>query len=415
VVILGAGFGGLECARRLAGAPVDVLLVDRNNYHLFTPLLYQVASSLLNPSDIAYPVRAVFRGARNVRFRLAEVTAVDEAAGIVATGDGDRLPWDYFVLATGSASHFFGNVGVEAAAHGLKDLPEAMALRNHVLSCFEAAARTADPRERRRCLTFVVVGGGPTGVEYAGALSELARLVLAREYPEIDLGEMRILLVEGRDALLPALGPAAGRHARAELERRGVELRTGVQVASASAEEVTLSDGQAIEARTLVWAAGVRPAAPAAGGLPRARSGRIETDEFLRVRGRERLFAVGDVAAVVQDGAEIPMLAPPAIQEGRWVAGQILRLEAGRPLQPFRYRDRGVMATIGRHAAVAQIGRLSLRGFPGWVAWLTLHLFLLIGFRNRVVVLLGWAWDYFRYDRPIRLIARAREKDGARA
>ena len=412
IAVVGAGFGGLECARRLAGAPVDVLLLDRNNYHLFTPLLYQVASSLLNPSDIAYPIRAVFRRAPNVRFRLAEVVAIDPPGRTVTTADGACIPWDYLVLATGSATQYFGNAQVQAAAHGLKDLPEAMGLRNHILRCFEAASREVNERGRRPWLTFVVVGGGPTGVEYAGALSELTRRVLVRDYPELDMESVRIFLVEGSEQLLPAFGPAVGRHAREELERRKILLRLGVQVTAAPADRVRLSDGDEIEAHTLVWAAGVGPAAPAASGIPRSRSDRIETDEFLRVRGHERLFAVGDVAAVVQDRAEIPMLAPPAMQEGRWVARQIRRAVAGLPLERFRYRDHGMMATIGRNAAVAQVGRFSLKGLLGWFAWLFLHLMSLIGFRNRVVVLLGWAWDYFRYDRPVRFIARARGPKG---
>jgi len=249
-------------------------------------------------------------------------------------------------------------------------------------------------------------------VEYAGALSELARLVLAREYPELDLRRtMRIVLVEAGPGLLRALGEKADHQARRELERRRVELRLGVAVESATPTEVRLAGGETLETRTLIWAAGVKASAPSDGELRRTKAGRIEVDEHLRARGQERVFVVGDLASVQQDGSEIPMLAPPATQEGRWAARQIRRAVAGKPLQPFRYHDRGVMATIGRNAAVARVGKLSLNGFPGWVAWLILHLLFLIGFRNRLAVLLEWAWNYFRYDRPVRLIARAEERD----
>jgi NADH dehydrogenase len=410
VVIVGAGFGGLACARRLGGGPLDVLLVDRNNYHLFTPLLYQVASSLLNPGDIATPVRAILRGARNVRFRQAEVTGVDLEARQVRTAAGDVLPYDYLVLAAGSTTHTFGIASVALEARGLKDLPEALALRNHILRCFEEAARRPDAASRREWLTFVVVGGGPTGVEYAGALAELARLVLARDYPEFDSAEVEIVLLEGRERLLLAFPEALAQEARAQLTRRGVRVRTHLQVTGLQAGEVLLSTGERLQARTLVWAAGVRPAALAEQvAVPRSRSGRIEVDEFLRVRGQERVFAVGDVAAARSGDADLPMLAPVASQAGRAAADNILLLAGGRAPAPFRYRDRGTMATIGRKAAVAWIGRVQLKGFVGWVAWLVLHLYMLIGFRNRLLVMIGWAWNYFRYDRPIRIVAGAKE------
>ncbi len=410
VGIIGAGFGGLQCARRLAGKPVDVLLIDKNNYHLFTPLLYQVASSLLNPSDIAYPIRAVFRHAKNVRFRVAEVTAVDFDAKVVKTADGTGIPYDYVVIAAGSATNFFGLATVGQVAQGLKDLPEALELRNHILRCFEAAAGECDEAARRKWLTFVVVGGGPTGVEYAGALSELVRLVLVHEYPELDLSAVRIVLIEAMGQVLPLFSETLGRDTEAELEKRGIEVRLNTRVVDASDETVQLSSGERIETKTLVWAAGVKPAVLAAVvDVSRSRSGRIEVDKFLRIKGRQNAFAIGDIASYVQDGGEVPMLSAPAMQEGRHVADTILRAMRGEALVPFHYRHKGAMATIGRNAAVAQIGRMSLTGFVGWVAWLLLHLYSLIGFRNRIAVLLGWAWNYVWYDRPVRIIVRANE------
>lgn len=410
VVIVGAGFGGLSCARALANKSVDVLLLDKNNYHLFTPLLYQVASSLLDPSDIAYPVRAVFRRAKNVRFQMATVTEIDLHAQLIRTKDGALIPYDYLVIATGSVTNYFGLQSVARIAHELKDIPEALELRNHILRCFEAAARAADETVRRRWLTFVIVGAGPNGVEYAGALSELIRLVLVRDFPELDMKTVRIVLVEAQGQVLPTFPAKLGQYAQWQLERRGIEVRLHARVLDVAGDTVRLSSGETLEAKTLIWAAGVKASEIATvPPLPRTRAGRIEVDQFLRAKGQERVFVVGDLAAFIQDGAEIPMLARPAMQEGAHVAENILRLERHQPLIPFRYRDLGIMATIGRNSAVAQLKRVSLRGFIGWLAWLLLHLVLLIGFRNRFAVLFNWAWEYIFYDRPVRLIARARE------
>jgi NADH:ubiquinone reductase (H+-translocating) len=407
-VIIGAGFGGLQCARRLADEPVTVTVVDRHNYHLFTPLLYQVASSLLNPSDIAIPVRAILRRARNLRFRMAEVTRIDLEQRRVETASGTALAYDWLVLAAGSRTNFFGLGEVARNAIGLKDLPDAMTLRNHVLGCFEATLLESDPDRRRAWLTFVVVGGGPTGVEFAGALSELFRLVLARDFPDLDVGQSRVVLLEALDRLLPAFPPELGRYAERELVTRGIEVRSGARVTGFTGEAVELAPGEPIAARTLIWCAGVRPEALALPELPSGPQGRIAVDAELRIEGREREFAIGDLAAVRDAGELLPMMAPPAMQAGRHAAENILRAARGESLRPFAFRDKGVMATIGRSAGVAAIGRLRLKGFVGWIAWLVVHLYFLIGFRNRLAVLWGWAWDYFRYDRPIRLIARAR-------
>lgn len=409
VVIVGAGFGGLECARKLAGRPLDVLLLDRNNYHLFTPLLYQVASSLLNPSDIAQPVRTIIREAPNVRFLQAEVTGADVERRVIFTADGAELAYDYLVLAAGSTTNYFGNESVEAVALGLKDLPEALELRNHILTALEAAAH--EPERASEWLTFVLVGGGPTGVEYAGALVELLRLVVPRDYPELAAHRWRVVLVEGLDRVLPPFAEQLSASARAELEARGIEVLTGVRVISATERSVTLSDGSTIAARTLIWAAGVKPSPLAEVlGLPRTRSGRVAVDGALRVTGHTEIFAIGDIAAFVQDGKEVPMLSAPAMREARAVAANLERMAAGQPLRRFRYRSPGNMATIGRNAAVAELGPLKLTGVLGWVTWLLVHLYFIIGFRNRAAVLLGWGWNYLRFDRPVRIIARARRR-----
>lgn len=407
VLVLGGGFGGLQCARKLARKQVDVLLVDRNNYHLFTPLLYQVASSLLNPSEISFPLRHILRRRKNVRVRRAEVARIDFSGRRAITVEGHAFEYDWLVIATGAATNFYGIESVEQASFGLKDLPDGMALRNHVLDCFESALLESDPEARQSWMSFLVVGGGPTGVEYAGALCELFRLVLPADFPDLDLRRSRVILVEALERLLYEFPPELGDYTKRALERRGVEVRLGTRVTGVDGDSaVRLADGGLLPARTLIWAAGVRPIAPATEPpLPRTRQGRIEVDENLRVRGQERVFAIGDAAAALQDGKPLAMMAPQAMQAGRHVAAQILRAIEGAPLEPFRYRDKGVMATIGRSAGVAAVGPLRLKGFFGWIAWLVIHLYFLIGFRNRLIVMSRWTYNYFRLDRPIRLIA----------
>ncbi|HZQ77521.1 MAG TPA: NAD(P)/FAD-dependent oxidoreductase [Acidimicrobiia bacterium] len=410
VVIVGGGFGGLACARALDGAAVDVLLLDARNYHLFTPLLYQVATALLDPSDIAYPFRTVFRHSRNVRFRQARVTGVDFDARQLTVAGGERIPYDTLVLATGSANAYFGNPELAERTIGMKHLDEAMRLRNHVLSCLERAAQTADPVERAEWLTFVIVGGGPTGVEYAGALAELLDMVLGRDFPELARGSGRVVLVEGTGRLLGPFHPKLGAYAADTLRSRGVEVRLSTLVREATASAAVLApagggDTVTIGARTIVWSAGVGPEDPLAPeAVPRSRSKRLQVDDRLRLQ--PGVYAIGDVASVGSGGGELPMLSPPAMQEGRYVARAI---RAGsEPPAPFRYLDKGTMATIGRRAAVAQVGPVRLRGFLGWITWLVVHLYYLIGFRNRALVLASWGWDYLRRDRPIRLIVRSR-------
>jgi len=407
-VIVGGGFGGLACARGLAGKPVDVVLIDRRDYHQFTPLLYQVASALLTAPDIAYPFRAAFRNTRNVSFIHASVTRVDLEHRMVHTRDGGSVAYDCLVLATGSENNYFGSPALAANTLSMKTLPQAQRLRNHVLACLDRAIQTADADERRSWPTFVVIGGGPAGVEFTSALTELLKLVLGREYPELDPGSTRLVLVEGMDRILPPFPAWLGRYADRVLRRRGVEVLTGTLVQQATSDGVLLSNGQQIATRTIVWSAGVRATALAeTEQASRTRAGRLVTDAHMRLAGQREVFAVGDLAAVTINGTELPMLSPPAMQEGRHVARTILADTRGEtPRKPFRYRDRGTMAVIGRNAAVASIGRLHLTGLVGWIAWLVVHLYYLIGFRNRAVVLVKWAWNYLRKDRPIRMITR---------
>ncbi|HEX5586561.1 MAG TPA: NAD(P)/FAD-dependent oxidoreductase [Acidimicrobiia bacterium] len=406
VVIVGGGFGGLQCARALAGKQtsdgqaVDVVLVDRRNYHLFTPLLYQVASCLISPAEITAPLRKVFRRAPNVRYRHAGVDGVDFAAQLVHLDDGTTLPYDICVLATGSVTNHYGNRAVEEHALGLKDLGEALQLRNHVLECLERATVATDPDDRRHLLTFCIVGGGPTGVEYAGALAELVRLVLPLEYREIHPSEVHIVLLEGGERVLPTFSPRLSRYAARELERRGVDVHVGALVASADDRGVVLRDGHELLTATMVWTAGVLPADPLH-DPPR----RIEVDDHFRVEGTDDVYAIGDVAAGTdRKGNPLPMVSPPAMQAGRFVAREILQ---GSSARPFRYRDKGTLATIGRTAAVGKVGPFEFTGFTGWLVWLVVHLYYLIGFENRLLVLMRWAWYYWRLDRPVRVIVSA--------
>jgi len=390
----------------LRGEPVDVTLVDRQNYHLFTPLLYQVASCLLNPSEVAAPIRKVLRGAPNVRYRQGEVTDADFERKQVRLSDGATLEYDMLVLATGSVTNYYGNDAVESEALGLKDLGEALQLRNHVLDCLERGAATTDADERRRLLTFCIVGGGPTGVEFAGALAELVRLVLPHEYPEFPPSDVRIVLLEGGPRLLPTFTARLSDYARRELQHRGVDVRTDTLVATADHRAVVMHDGTELPTASIVWTAGVRPTDLAIHPqVSRTEQHRLTVDRHLRVLGAEQVYAIGDIAAAPdRAGRSLPMLSPPAMQGGRYVAREIAR---GPNRKTFRYRDKGTMATIGRRAAVAQLGPIQLTGLLGWVAWLVVHLYYLIGFENRVRVMLRWAWYYIRLDRPVRSILRA--------
>jgi len=407
VVVIGCGFGGLQCAKALRGTSVDVTVVDARDYHLFTPLLYQVASCLLNPSEIAAPIRKIFRGAPNVRYRQDEVVALDTDTQRVSLASGTVLEYDTCVVATGSVTTYYGIAAVEEHALGLKDLREALQLRNHVLERFEDASTADDAAARLRLLTFCIVGGGPTGVEYAGALAEFVRLVVPAEYPELSAGDVRIVLLEGGEWVLPTFAPKLSTYTERELTRMGVDVRTRTLVTAADADGVVLHDGTELPTATMVWTAGVRPNTPP--GVPTdERAGRrMEVDDHFLVVGTTGTYAIGDAATGRgRHGEVLPMVSPVAMQAGRFVAGEILHGRGRR----FRYRDKGTLATIGRTKAVGQVGRFTFTGFVGWVVWLGVHLWYLIGFENRLRVLMRWAWYYVRLDRPVRIVIRAGDR-----
>jgi len=406
VVIVGTGFGGLNAARALRGGPVQVVLVDRNNYHLFQPLLYQVATAGLEPEEIARPARAILRRQKNFDFRMVAVTRVDLAAKRLETSDGP-IAYDYLVLAYGGETNFFGLESMRIHGLGLKDVPDAIAIRNRVLRCFEQAMLEPDPEKRRALLTFIVVGGGPTGVEMAGALSELIRLVLVKDYPRLNIKDVRILLLEATDKLLATMPERLREAAGKTLWRKYVEVRFGATVADYDGKQIRLKSGEVIPAQTVIWAAGVRATSlSTALGLQPGRQGRIPVEPTLQVPGHPEVFIIGDAAYREQDGAPLPMVAPVAIQMGKSAARNIVRLVRGEPLEPFRYRDQGTLATIGRNAAVADVFGIQASGFLAWVMWLGIHIIQLIGFRNKIFVLINWAWDYFFYERAARLITR---------
>lgn len=416
VVIVGGGFAGLMAARRLAHAPVEITLVDRRNHHLFQPLLYQVAMAGLNPSDIASPIRRILRRQTNARVLLAEARSVDLAARVLTLDEG-TLPFDFLIVATGARHSYFGHEEWTPFAPGLKSVGDALEIRRRVLSAFEFAERTEDPEERKAWLTFVVVGAGPTGVELSGALCEIARHALARDFRSIEPAEARIVLLEGSDRVLPSYPPDLSQKARMQLAELGVDVRTKGIVTAVDAEGVEVG-GKRIAARTVLWAAGVAGSGfGRALGVPLDRAGRVFVEADLSVPGHPNVFVVGDLANRTQDGALIPGVAPAAMQEGKHAARNIVRALQGLPSAPFRYRDKGSLATIGRSAAVANFGRIRLSGGVAWFAWLFIHLLFLIGFRNRLLVLIEWAWSFVSYDRGSRLITGPlrREPDQARA
>lgn len=402
VAIVGAGFGGLWALRRCARLPVRVILVDRHNYHTFFPLLYQVAAAELEPEEIVYPIRSVLRPLSNVEFMLAEVQQVDLAGRVLRTSTQD-IPYDFLILAIGSVTHFFGVSGAATHALPLKTLEDGIAIRNHILEAFEYALSDQDLNRRRQRLTFVLVGGGPTGVEFAGALAELVRGPLRKDFPALDFHEVQIILLEAQDTLLPGWPRRLSTYAERRLRQMEVDVRLGAKVHDVGDHVVTLAAGSVIATDTVVWTAGVRGnASLASWGFPMTRSGRIAVGPTLQVADHPEVYVVGDLADVV--GNPSPMIAPAATQQGDAAAENIGHQLAGRSPQLFRYRDRGMMATIGRNAAVAHIAHVSLTGFLAWVLWLGVHLVNLIGFRNRLVVLINWSWDYFASERAVRLI-----------
>ncbi len=406
VVVVGAGFAGLRAVRRLASEPVDVTLIDRHNYNTFQPLLYQVATAGLDEGGVAHTIRAIFADNANVEVQLGTVAGIDFADRAVELEDGASVGYDALILAAGATTNDFGIPGVAEHGFPLYTLSEAIQLRQHILRWFEAAER--DPAlVDEGALTCVIVGGGPTGVETAGALAELFTKVLSKGYRRVDVGQARVVVVEMADELLANFRPASRQHARDSLADRGVDVQFGERVAEVSERGVRLASGEELLTRTVIWTAGVRPNPLAERlGLDQAPGGRILVEPDLSLPGRPEVFVVGDIAAA-RDGAQrlLPQVAPVAMQAGAHAAGQVVPQLRGRPTQPFRYRDKGTMATIGRSAAVADLPLgITLRGTVAWLAWLLLHLIYLIGFENRAQVLIQWAWNYFTWNWGPRLV-----------
>lgn len=416
VIVIGGGFGGLAVVRQLAKArrrghiAARITLIDRRNHHTFQPLLYQVATAGLQTQDVGISLRAILRR-QDVEIRLGDVTGIDTTGHVVTLSDGAELAYDHLVIAAGAITEDFGVPGVFEHAYGLKSLAEATMLRNEVLRRFERVI-TGSTDDADATLTFVIAGGGPTGVELAGALAELVDLVVRRDHPTLDVDRVRIILVEARDQLLGGFSARSGRAALDGLQQRGVDVRFEVGIASVAADHVMLTDGERIATNLVVWAAGVGASPLAATlGVPLARGRRIPVDEHLRVQGVERVFAIGDIAAAEDDeGRPLPQVAPVAIQHAGHVARVLSDEARGRTTAPFRYRDKGSMATIGRASAVTELpGGIRLQGTIAWLAWLVLHLLMLAGFRNRVSVLISWIWNYVKHDHSARLILDQRE------
>ena len=404
VVVIGGGFAGLWATRALASAPVQVTLVDRGNHHLFQPLLYQVATAGLSAPDIAAPLRHILRRQLNCTVLMEEVASIEPQSSRLRLGGGRTLDYDFLLLATGATHAYFGHDDWAAHAPGLKTLDDALHIRRRILSAFERAEAEPDPGARRALLTFAIVGGGPTGVELAGTLAEIARHTLKREFRRIDPREARVLLLEAGPRVLASFPESLSAKARAQLERLGVEVRAGTPVQAIDGEGVQLGD-ERIAARTVLWAAGVA-ASPLARslGVGLDRSGRVPVSPDLRAPGLDNVYIAGDLASLSQDGRPVPGVAPAAKQMGAHVARSIRARLAGRDAPPFRYRDYGNLATIGRMAAVVHLGRLKLSGALAWWFWLLAHVFFLIGFRNRLVVMLNWTWAYWTYQRAARII-----------
>jgi NADH dehydrogenase len=402
VLILGCGFGGLWAAQALRKAPVEVTVVDRTNHHLFTPLLYQVATAGLSAPAIAAPIRHVLARQTNTTVLMGEARGIDVGGKRVMLEDGSGLPYDYLIVATGSMHSYFGNDAWAPFAPGLKTLEDAFEIRSRVLLAFERAERESDPAKRAAWLTFVVVGAGATGVELAGTLAEIARHTLKGEFRRYDPRNARVVLVEGTDRVLPPYPPQLSEKARLQLERLGVTVWLGKRVTGVDAEGVTLGNERLV-AKTVLWAAGVATSPLGrALGAPLDRAGRVQVEPDLSVPGHPEIFVVGDLAAV----KDVPGIAPAAKQMGRHAAVNLLRKISGKPAAAFKYRDYGQLATIGRNAAVADFGRIRLSGYPAWLVWLIAHIYFLINFRNRIVVMLDWAWAYWTFNRYARVITK---------
>ena len=410
VVIVGGGFGGINLAKKLKSAPVQVVMLDRNNYHLFQPLLYQVSTAGLETDSIAFPLRGIFKRQRNFYFRMAEVTGVRPQENILETGIGD-LHYDYLVLATGSTTNFFGNKVIEQHAIGMKSLIEAVQIRNYVIKQFEESLLLDDTENIKSKLNFVMVGGGPTGVELAGAFAELRKYIMPKDYPELPVSLMNIYLVEGSPRLLNGFSEQSSQKALEGLQHLGVNVILNTVVKEYDGKTLVLSSGERLESQSLLWAAGVKgvPVAgiPADIILP---NGRIQVNEFNQVKGFDNILAIGDIAQMVNDMEKFPkgypMVAQVAIQQGVNVAHNIKQLTKKGSLNPFKYKDLGSMATIGRNRAIAEFLGLRISGYFAWIVWMLVHLMSLLGFRNRLVVFINWFYRYFTYDRGTRIIIK---------
>ncbi len=413
VVIIGGGFGGISLARNLKNLELQVVMLDKHNYHTFQPLLYQVSTGGLEPDSIAYPIRKVLQDYEHFYFRLAQVKKINPTEKLLETDIGP-LSYDYLVLATGSVTNYFGNTEIEENGMAMKSIPQSLNLRSLILENFERALLTDDLRERDALMCFVIVGGGPTGVELAGALAEIKKGILHKDYPDLDTGRMQINLIQSGDRILKEMSPQASEKAESFLNGLGVKVLTNVRVTGYDGKVVTTKTDLRFESATLVWAAGVKAAL--VHGLDAENllvGGRIRVNEFNQVLGHPDIFAIGDVACMVTGESPHgqPMMAQPAMQQGKQLGENFARLLDDRPLKPFEYKDKGSMATVGRNKAVVDLPKFRFQGVFAWFVWMFVHLFFLIGFRNRVVVFINWVYNYIRFDREARLIIRPFKKD----
>jgi len=412
VVIVGAGFGGLALAQELSGSDFQVVLIDKNNYHQFQPLFYQVATAGLEPSSISFPLRKIFHSKKNVLIRVTDVIQILSGTNEVETGLG-LINYDFLVLATGADTNFFGQKNIEANAIPMKSVSEALYLRNTLLQNFEKALTTSDADEKAGLLNIVVVGGGPTGVEVAGTLEEMRTTVLPKDFPEIDFNQMRIYLMEGSPKLLAAMSEGASKKAKEFLEKLGVIVQTGTVVKDFDGKTVVLSDGKTIRSNTLIWAAGIKP--NVLNGLREdviVKGGRIKVDSFNKVDGYANIYAIGDLCAMPSEKYPNghPQMAQPAMQQGARLGKNLVNLVKKQPLVPFSYTDLGSMATVGRNLAVADLPFIKLQGFFAWLIWMFIHLMSIVGVKNRLLIFINWCWNYITYDQSLRLIIRPREK-----
>lgn len=414
IVIIGGGFGGLSLAKKLSKQEVQVVLLDKNNYHTFQPLLYQVSTGGLEPGSIAYPLRKVLNGYDNFYFRLAEVIEVKPDSKTIDTNIGE-LTYDYLVVATGSETNFFGNTEIEKNAIAMKSIPQSLNLRSLILENFEQALLTDDYHERDALMNFVIVGGGPTGVELAGALAEIKKGILPKDYPDLDTRRAQINIVQGGDQLLTGFSAQASKKAEEFLEKLGVQVWKGVRVTGYNGKTVTTKTDLVFESAAVVWAAGVKGAGIKGldSGAALAPGNRINVNEFNQVIGHPDIFAIGDIACMTTEDnpSGHPMVAQPAIQQGKLLGENLVNVLKHKPLKPFKYKDKGSMATVGRNKAVCDVNGFRFQGIFAWYVWMFVHLFFLIGFRNKIIVFINWVYNYIRFDREARLIIRPYKRD----